>query len=76
MNSILKVLFHGKMSPVNWQMVRGADIAHIVNELADDKNLLEHALTPELLLLQGEVPIWVERAAFKNTQPHSRSVSR
>lgn len=49
MNSILKELFHGNLSPVNRQMVRGSEIAHIVNELADAEALLEHALTPELL---------------------------
>ena len=49
MNSILKDLFHGNLSPVNRQMVRGSEIAHIVNELADAEALLEHALTPELL---------------------------
>ena len=49
MNSILKELFHGNLSPVNRQMVGGSEIAHIVNELADAEALLEHALTPELL---------------------------
>lgn len=49
MNSILKNLFHGNLSPVNRQMVRGSEIARIVNELADAEALLEHALTPELL---------------------------
>ena len=49
MNSILKDLFHGNLSPVNRQMVRGSEIAHIVNELADAEALLEHALTPDLL---------------------------
>ena len=49
MNSILKELFHGNLSPVNRQMVGGSEIAHIVNELADAEALLEHTLTPELL---------------------------
>ena len=48
MNSILKDLFHGNLSPVNRQMVRGSEIAHIVNELADAEALLEPELLPAL----------------------------
>ena len=49
MNSILKEFFHGNLSPANQQMVRGSELAHIVNELTNAETLLEHALTPELL---------------------------
>ena len=49
MNSILKEFFHGNLSPANQQMVRGSELAHIVNELANAETLLEHALAPELL---------------------------
>ena len=53
MNSILKELLHGNLSPVNRQMVRGSEIAHIVNELANAEALLEHAIYFLLLLLKG-----------------------
>ena len=49
MNSILKEFFHGNLSPANRQMVKGSEIAHIVNELANAEAILEHALASECL---------------------------
>lgn len=49
MNSILKDLYRGNVTPADRQIIKGSEVARMMEELSKAEDILQESLAPELL---------------------------